>query len=145
MGSPLAMLLHTLETAAKPGDNVVVVSFAQGCDVLVLKVTEAFSGYQSACGIVGSLANRQVEDNYQKFLAFNDLIALDKGMRAERDDYKTALSVNYRKRDMLTGLTGGKCTQCGTLQFPRSDICVNPQCPCGSTPAGRSTRSGSVL
>ena len=23
---------------------------------------------------------------------------------------------------------GGRCTQCGTLQFPRTDVCVNPQC-----------------
>jgi uncharacterized OB-fold protein len=29
---------------------------------------------------------------------------------------------------MLTGLAGGRCTQCGTQQFPRTDICVNPQC-----------------
>jgi uncharacterized OB-fold protein len=49
-------------------------------------------------------------------------------MRAERDDYKTAMTVTYRKRDMLLGLVGGRCTQCGTLQFPRTDICVNPQC-----------------
>jgi len=124
----LVMLLHTLQTQAKPGDVILAVSFGQGCDALVLKVTDAFADYRPECGIVDALANRQAEDNYQKFLAFNDLIKLDKGMRAERDDYKTALTVNYRKRDMLTGLVGGKCTQCGTLQFPRADICVNPQC-----------------
>ena len=26
------------------------------------------------------------------------------------------------------GLVGGKCTVCGTAQFPRSRICVNPNC-----------------
>jgi 3-hydroxy-3-methylglutaryl CoA synthase len=125
---PIVMLLHTLETAAKPGDVIVVASFGQGCDVLVLEVTEACAGYTPTCGIAGALANRQPEGNYQKYLAFNDLVTLEKGMRAERDDYKTALTVTYRKRDMLTGLIGGRCTQCGTLQFPRTDICVNPQC-----------------
>ena len=29
---------------------------------------------------------------------------------------------------MLLGLVGGRCTQCGTPQFPRTDVCVNPQC-----------------
>ena len=53
---------------------------------------------------------------------------LGKGMRAESQDYKTALSVTYRKRDMLLGLVGGRCTRCGTLQFPRTDVCVNPRC-----------------
>jgi 3-hydroxy-3-methylglutaryl CoA synthase len=125
---PLVMLLHTLETAARPNDTIVLIGFGQGCDVLVLRVTAALPSYKSAGGIVAALGNRQEETNYQKYLAFNDLITLEKGMRAERDDYKTALTVTYRKRDMLLGLVGGRCTQCGTLQFPRTDICVNPQC-----------------
>ncbi len=125
---PLVMLLHVLETQAKPGQTIVLSSFGQGCDVLVLRATAALADYQSANGIVDALARRQVENNYQKFLTFNDLIRLEKGMRAENNDYKTALSVTYRKRDMLLGLVGGRCSQCGTLQFPRTDICVNPQC-----------------
>jgi uncharacterized OB-fold protein len=125
---PLIMLLHALETSVRPGDNVLLVSFGQGCDALVLRATERLADFSSTCGVVNALANRQEETNYQKFLAFNDLVVLEKGMRAEKDDFKTALSVTYRKRDMLTGLIGGKCTQCGTLQFPRADICVNPQC-----------------
>jgi 3-hydroxy-3-methylglutaryl CoA synthase len=124
----LVMLLHTLETAARAGDVIVLVGFGQGCDVVVLRATAALTTYKPAGGIVAALANRQEETNYQKYLAFNDLVMLEKGMRAERDDYKTALTVTYRKRDMLLGLVGGRCTQCGTLQFPRTDICVNPQC-----------------
>jgi 3-hydroxy-3-methylglutaryl CoA synthase len=125
---PLVMLLHAVETRVKPGDMILVVGFGQGCDAILLRATTALASYKSAGGIVAALANRQEETNYQKYLAFNDLITLEKGMRAERDDYKTALTVTYRKRDMLLGLVGGRCTQCGTLQFPRTDICVNPQC-----------------
>ena len=129
---PLVMLVHALETRVKPGDYILVVSFGQGCDAMVLRATERLPGFVNgagkAAGIVAALANREPESNYQKFLAFNNLIILEKGMRAERDDYKTALTVTYRKRDMLTGLIGGRCTQCGTLQFPRTDVCVNPQC-----------------
>lgn len=125
---PLVMLLHTLESGAQPGDHILLASFGQGCDAVVLKVTERLASFESACGITRALADRKPEDNYQKYLAFNELIPLDKGMRAETSDYKTALTVTYRKRDMLTGLVGGRCTQCGTLQFPRTEICVNPQC-----------------
>ena len=129
----LVMLAETLENAAKPGDVILLCSFGQGCDLAVLRVTDALAGYTSAAGVTSALADRQAEDNYHKYLAFNDLVVLDKGMRAERDDYKTALSVTYRKRDMLLGLVGGRCTQCGTLQFPRADICVNPQCKAEDT------------
>ena len=125
---PLVMLLHTLETAVEPGQTVLVVGFGQGCDAVVFRATDAVAGIASDRGIVAALANRLEETNYQKYLAFNELITLEKGMRAERDDYKTALTVTYRKRDMLLGLVGGRCKQCGTLQFPRTDICVNPQC-----------------
>jgi 3-hydroxy-3-methylglutaryl CoA synthase len=129
---PLVMLLHALETRVKPGDYVLLASFGQGCDAVLLRATDRLPEFASGAGkergIVAALANREAENNYQKFLAFNDLVILEKGMRAERDDYKTALTVTYRKRDMLTGLIGGKCTRCGTLQFPRAQVCVNPQC-----------------
>jgi NAD(P)-dependent dehydrogenase (short-subunit alcohol dehydrogenase family)/uncharacterized OB-fold protein/putative sterol carrier protein len=29
---------------------------------------------------------------------------------------------------MILGLVGGRCTECGTPQYPRADICVNPDC-----------------
>jgi NAD(P)-dependent dehydrogenase (short-subunit alcohol dehydrogenase family)/uncharacterized OB-fold protein len=29
---------------------------------------------------------------------------------------------------MITGLVGGKCRDCGTPQYPKMDICVNPTC-----------------
>lgn len=29
---------------------------------------------------------------------------------------------------MILGLVGGKCKKCGTPQFPKADICVNPEC-----------------
>jgi uncharacterized OB-fold protein len=29
---------------------------------------------------------------------------------------------------MIYGLVGGKCKVCGTVQFPRSQVCVNPNC-----------------
>ena len=125
---PLVMLLHVLETRAKPGQNLLLCSFGQGCDAIVLRTTEALAGFRSAQGISDALANRQAEGNYQKFLAFNDLVRLEKGMRAETQNYKTALSVTYRKRDMLLGLVGGRCRRCGVAQFPRTDLCVNPQC-----------------
>ncbi len=124
----LVMLLHTLEGETQPGDKVVIAAFGQGCDVLVFEVTAELSSLAPGRGIRGALAAGKSSDNYHQYLAFNDLITLEKGMRAERDDYKTALTVTYRKRDMLLGLVGGRCTRCGTLQFPRTDICVNPQC-----------------
>jgi 3-hydroxy-3-methylglutaryl CoA synthase len=122
----LLMLAHALETA-KPGEKILVAQFGQGCDALLFEVTQEIANLPKRGGVSGALARRKEETNYLKFLAFNGLIELEKGMRAEVDR-KTALTVLYRKNDMLMGLVGGKCRICGTGQFPRTRICVNPNC-----------------
>ena len=125
---PLLMALHALETRVKVGDLLLVCSFANGCEALLLRATEAISGYSAPQSVAAALAARQPEDNYFKYLAFNDLIRIDEGKRGEAAEYQTSLSTAYRNRDMLLGLVGGRCTRCGTLQFPRTRVCVNPQC-----------------
>jgi len=122
----LLMLAHALEEA-KPGQKILVAAFGQGCDAAIFEVTDAIGKARPVRGVKGSLARRKEETNYMKWLAFNGLVEMEKGMRAEKDN-KTALTVTYRKRDMLFGLVGGKCEKCGTAQFPRTRICVNPNC-----------------
>lgn len=121
----LVMLIHTLQTEAKPGDKVLVLHFGGGCDALVFEVTDKIASQASKRGITGSLQNRAEETNYMKFLTFNGLVEWEKGMRAEQDK-KTALTTLYRNEDMLMGLVGGRCTETGVVQFPRSRISVNP-------------------
>jgi 3-hydroxy-3-methylglutaryl CoA synthase len=122
----LLMFAHALEDA-KPGQKIVVAAFGQGCDVAVFEVTDQIDKARPHKGVKGWLGRRKEETNYLKWLSFNGLVEMEKGMRAEKDN-KTALTVTYRKRDMLFGLVGGKCEKCGTAQFPRTRICVNPNC-----------------
>ena len=123
---PLVMLAHALEEA-KPGDRILLAAFGQGCDALLFEVTGAIAARPASGGVKASLARRKPEANYMKFLAFNDHLALDRGMRSEGDK-GTPLSTLYRNRDMVTGLVGGRCRACGTAQFPRARYCVNPAC-----------------
>ena len=83
------------------------------------------SSFPTRRGVGGSLENKKVVDNYPKFLKFRDLIQTEMGIRAEFPS-QTAMTVLWRKRKMLMGMVGGKCTKCGTPQFPKMDICVNP-------------------
>jgi 3-hydroxy-3-methylglutaryl CoA synthase/NAD(P)-dependent dehydrogenase (short-subunit alcohol dehydrogenase family)/putative sterol carrier protein len=123
---PFVMLISALEKA-KPGQRILVAGFGQGCDALYFQVTDHIQNLPSRMGITGSLANKKTEDNYQKFLKFRDLIKTEMGIRAEAPT-QTAMTVLWRKRKMLLGLVGGRCTECGTPQFPKMDICVNPDC-----------------
>ncbi len=122
----LVLLVATLEKA-KAGDRILVVGFGQGADALLLEVTPEIANRPKNLGVSGHLARRKEEPSYGRFLAFNDLIELERGMRSETDK-ATALSSLWRNRETVTSFTGGKCSKCGTLQFPRTDICVNPNC-----------------
>jgi len=123
---PLIMLSRTLEDC-QPGDRVLVAGFGQGCDALYFRVTDEILQMAGRSGVKGSLERKKVESNYTKFLKFRGLIETETGIRAEAPT-QTAMTVLWRQRKMLSGLVGGRCTKCGTPQFPRMDICVNPEC-----------------
>jgi 3-hydroxy-3-methylglutaryl CoA synthase len=120
----LLMISHALQDA-EPGDVIVAVGFGQGCDVVVLEVTDAITSLPARLGVNGWAALGKPENNYMKYLAFNGLVDLEKGMRAEAD-FKQPLTALYRNRKAVMALVGGRCTKTGTIQFPKSDISVNP-------------------
>ena len=123
---PLVMLIAALENA-KPGDKILLAGFGQGCDVMGFEVTDKIKDFKGPQGIQGSLANREELASYQKYAKFRELIVADLGLRGETYG-NSALTVLWRKRKVILGLVGGKCTKCGTPQFIPQDICVNPEC-----------------
>ncbi len=128
---PVVMLVAALEEA-KPGDKILVAGFGQGCTAMLFEVTENITKLAQRRGIKGSLADKKEEMNYIKFLSHRGMLNQDWMMRAEAN-WKTALTTLYRNRKMILGMVGGKCTKCGTSQFPKSEICVNPECEAVNT------------
>lgn len=122
---PLLMLAQALETA-EPGDLILVASFGQGCDALLFEATDAITN-RPAKSIATQIEKGRADENYARFLTLNDLINVEQGIRAELDK-ATALSNHWRNKDMTQRMMGGHCTACGTNQFPKSRICVNPDC-----------------
>lgn len=116
---PLAMLDVALR-AANPGALILVTAFASGCDALLLRRTDA------PCPATGADMGRS-ESSYMKYLSFTGQIDLEWGMRSEMDN-KTALTAAWRDHARLARFEGGRCERCGTVQFPRARLCVNPEC-----------------
>lgn len=123
---PFLMMTAALDTA-KPGDKILMASFGQGCSAFLFEVTENITKLPEKNKFQKTLDNKETTDNYLKFLKFRGLIHPEMGIRAEAPT-QTALTVLWRRRKMLTGLVGGKCRECGTAQFPKTEVCVNPDC-----------------
>lgn len=122
---PLLMLAGALESAS-PGELVLVIGFGQGVDALLFRTTSAITG-RGTHGVRAALAAGQKDSAYTRYLSHQGLLDVDPGMRAERDA-RTAQSTAYRKRRDVTAFIGGRCTSCGTVQFPKAIACVNPEC-----------------
>ena len=122
---PLLLLLAML-AAANPGERLLLTGFGQGVDALVLEAG-ANAAAHAQRELARAVARRVPERHYTRYLAHRGLLAPDFGMRAERDQ-RTAQSVAWRKHRELAAFIGGRCTACGAVQFPKSRVCVNPDC-----------------
>lgn len=122
----LVMLCQTLQDAG-PGETILMVGWGQGVDAMLFRTTEKLAQFCPSMGISGFLSRRLEEYNYNRYLAFNGLVEMEKGIRAENDT-PTPMTALYRERETVLGFVGGKCQKCGTAQFPKSNICVNPNC-----------------
>lgn len=125
-----AMLDKALRASA-PGALILIAAFGSGCEVLLLERSHV----PMPTPVDGT--EGKPETSYLKYLAFTGQLQIAWGMRAEMDT-KTALTAAYRESRAITRFEGGQCTRCGTIQFPRAHVCVNPECRAIDTQAPKS-------
>jgi 3-hydroxy-3-methylglutaryl CoA synthase/uncharacterized OB-fold protein len=120
----LVMLAGALEKA-RPGERILVVNFANGCDALILEATPAIADFAPRRGLSGWLAVGKPVDDYMRFLSYNGEVGMEWGARAEFGN-KYALTMEYRfSRDML-GFIGGRDKATRVVQFPKTPLAVAP-------------------
>jgi hydroxymethylglutaryl-CoA synthase len=115
----LMLLVAALEDA-RPGDTILLVSYGDGADVLLLKVTDKIKDIKDKWGIKRSLAARMPMHNAGEYTAIREFANSD----PERFDGASA-SVIARERDTIYSLHGVKCLTCGTVQYPPQRICTH--------------------
>ena len=107
--------------AANVGDYVLLVGFGGGVDALVLRVDGLVAGAHS---FAAALSQGQVLTSFTRFLNLAGAVSPDWGMRAEFEQKAQATVLARMGRDMI-GFIGGRDST-GNVQFPKSDIPVNP-------------------
>lgn len=125
-GSALApMLLVAALEEAKPGDKLLLASYGDGCDVLILTVTPQIEKVKGKRGIKGHLNSKKMIPTYEKYLRWRDIITTEP---APRPPLNVPSSVAlWRDRKGGLALYGSKCKNCGMPQYPAQRICIKCQ------------------
>jgi len=123
--SPLLMLVAALEEA-KPGDDIIIVSYGNGSEALWFKVTSEIEKKRDGRGLKRYLSSNQELTNYNKYIAFRGILPVEVGLRGEVGP--TQLLMAWRQRRAILALCGSKCKRCNTPQYPPRRVCVNPDC-----------------
>jgi 3-hydroxy-3-methylglutaryl CoA synthase/uncharacterized OB-fold protein len=113
---PLLMLAAALERA-RAGDLILVASYGDGADAILLRAAGAPAD-------VTSSVSRQIEikrtlPSYGRYARFRKLVRKEGGM----GDVSSPVAL-FRDRRELLPLYGGKCPQCGAVQFPKHRACI---------------------
>ena len=111
---PLMILLAALEEA-KPGDRILLVSYGNGSDAIVLRVTDEIEKIRDRRGIKHHLQIKKPLDNYERYLRWRGLVPLEPPHRLPKSP--TSMSSLWREHGTALPLYGFKCKKCGTPQL----------------------------
>lgn len=123
---PALMLVSALESA-NPGDKIMVVSFGYGAQALAFEATDLILSSKSRGCLAKTLRRKAQLKEYARYLAHKGLLDFETGIRGETVA-PTAMSVLHQQGKAVSCLEGVRCTACGTPQFPKHQVCVNPSC-----------------
>ncbi len=124
---PLMILVAALEEA-RPGDRILLVSYGNGSDAIVLRVTDEIEKIRVRRGIRRHLDTKRALDSYERYLRWRGMVALEPSSRPERPP--TSMSALWREHGSAFPLYGVRCRKCGTPQLfynmdsTRARICV---------------------
>jgi len=113
-------LIAALEQA-KAGDRILVANYSDGCDVLLLKVTDHIKSFQEKTRTISYFLENKRYLPYVKYLRWRDILPTEPPLRVPPE--KPSASALWRDNQSLA-LLGVKCQACGTIQYPRLRVCV---------------------
>lgn len=117
---PLLMLCAALEQASE-GEKILFASYGDGSDLFVLEVTDNIKRMRNSRGLKEQLT-RRLEINYEKYLSWRNLLPIGLPRRPEPE--LRSVSSHWRERKRILALCGGKCRNCGTIQYPPQRVCL---------------------
>lgn len=143
------MILVSALESAKPGDRILAVDWGNGCDAMVLRVTDGITKIGDRRGIKRHLNIKGPLDNYGKFLRWRNMVALSPLSRPAGG--AVSMAAEWRERRLGLPLYGVKCLKCGTVQLymrgtsMRAHVCLQCQAKDSFEPYRFADKKGKVV
>lgn len=118
------ILLADALDRARPGELIAWVVLADGCDVALLRATDALAAYRErrAPTTAEQLARGRDDLGYATFLSWRGM--LDREPPRRPDPERPAAPPSLRAEAWKYAFTGSRCEACGTRHLPPARVCV---------------------
>jgi hydroxymethylglutaryl-CoA synthase len=120
----LMSLIAALERATS-GERILLASYGNGCDVVILETTEKIDSVADRRGIQNHLASKTTLQNYNQYLRWRELVQVQPAARPPLELRQPSPAAQWREVPWEMRLTGTKCRHCGTPQYPPQRVCVS--------------------
>jgi len=118
------VLARTLDQA-QPGDKILVLSTADGCDAVVLEVSDKIAEGRPARSVDQWLASSNNEIAYNTYLKWREILPFEPPRRPDPD--RPAAPIMKRNERWKYAFYGSRCGKCGQGHLPPQRVCLKCQ------------------
>lgn len=119
------ILLAAALDESKPGDSILLLSYGDGADAILLRVTEKINDIKNRKGVKQYLDSKRMINDYPTYLLWRGLLHPDsEQVYYTKFQENTAVPAMWRERNQIFRLHGGKCRECDAIQFPPQRVCA---------------------
>jgi hydroxymethylglutaryl-CoA synthase len=116
------LLLANVLDQARPGQTIALVVLADGATAIVLRVTEAITGYRRTNTVGAQVDSGDASLRYADFLSWRGFLTKEPPRRP--DPVGPAAPPSHRSSHYKYGFVAHRCEECGTVHLPAVRICV---------------------
>lgn len=118
----LGLVLADLLDRAAPGENLLLISLADGADAFVFRTTAELPGYRSGRTSLRDTLADPLPVAYPTYLLWRGRVARERPRRP--DPVRPSAPFAARNAAFKYAFTGGRCRHCATVQFPLPRVCL---------------------
>ena len=128
------LLLARALDGARPGDRILVTSVADGCEAVVLEVTQRIEGARPAHTVDAWIDAKRSDLPYNTYLKWRGVLPFEPPRRPDPD--RPGAPPMRRNEGWKLSFAGSRCRRCETGHLPPQRVCV----ACGAIDEMRSER-----